>query len=146
MKEKLPQASLKFKASKIDRFVFQNPSNVHDYVRKMFDKDTLEYSESFVVVYLNRANETIAWTHLSSGGLNSCEVDSRKIFMNAILSGASGIVLAHNHPSGKLKASTEDISITSKIKQGCALFNIALIDHLIITSESYLSMADEGLI
>ena len=145
MESKLPLASLKFKPTKIKRFIVHNSGEAGGYIRQMFDKDTIEYNESFVALYLNRANETIAWSKISSGGISSCVVDVKIVLMNAILSGASAIILAHNHPSGTLRASAEDISITGKIREACKLIDMSLLDHFIITKNGYVSMADEGL-
>jgi DNA repair protein RadC len=145
MESKLPLASLKFKPTKIKRFIVHNSDEAGGYIRQMFDKDTIEYNESFVALYLNRANETIAWSKISSGGISSCVVDVKIVLMNAILSGASAIILAHNHPSGTLRASAEDISITGKVREACKLIDMSLLDHFIITKNGYVSMADEGL-
>jgi DNA repair protein RadC len=145
MESKLPLASLKFKPTKIKRFIVHNSDEAGGYIRQMFDKDTIEYNESFVALYLNRANETIAWSKISSGGISSCVVDVKIVLMNAILSGASAIILAHNHPSGTLRASAEDISITGKVREACKLIDMSLLDHFIITKSGYVSMADEGL-
>ena len=145
MESKLPLASLKFKPTKIKRFIVHNSDEAGGYIRQMFDKDTIEYNESFVALYLNRANETIAWSKISSGGISSCVVDVKIVLMNAILSGASAIILAHNHPSGTLRASAEDISITGKVREACKLLDMSLLDHFIITKNGYVSMADEGL-
>jgi len=63
----------------------------------------------------------------------------------AINSNASGIILAHNHPSGNLKASQDDLNITKKVKEAAKLFDINLLDHLIVTTDGYYSLSDEGL-
>ena len=73
-------------------------------------------------------------------------VDVRLIFAAAIKANAVGLILAHNHPSGNLKPSYIDIQLTKRVKEAGQLLDIQLLDHLILTSDGYLSMADEGLI
>ena len=80
------------------------------------------------------------------GGISGTVTDVRIIFQTAIKGNASGIILAHNHPSGNLSASEADTAITKKIKEAGKLLDITLLDHMIITEESYLSMADDNLI
>ena len=73
-------------------------------------------------------------------------MDPRLILKQALMDGASKIILAHNHPSGNLQPSEADKNITNKIKESAKLMDIALLDHLIITQQSYFSFADEGLL
>ena len=83
---------------------------------------------------------------LSSGGITGTVADPRNILQAAILSNATGIILCHNHPSGNLEPSSFDEAITSKIKEAAAYLDIRIMDHIILTSESFYSFADEGLI
>jgi DNA repair protein RadC len=82
---------------------------------------------------------------ISQGGLSGTVADPKVIFAAALKSCASGIVLAHNHPSGKLDPSREDIALTNKIKAGAELLDLKVLDHLIISKDSYYSFADEGM-
>ncbi|PZF72413.1 RadC family protein [Taibaiella soli] len=102
--------------------------------------------EMFYVLYLSQSNKVEKREAVSSGGRTSTVVDSRMILKNALLYNANRIVLAHNHPSGSLKPSQADISLTHKIKDAAALMDISLLDHLIIAHNNYFSMADEGII
>lgn len=102
--------------------------------------------EMFYVLYLSQSNKVERKEALSSGGRTSTVVDSRMILKNALLYNANRIVLAHNHPSGSLRPSQADISLTHKIKSAAALMDISLLDHLIVANNNYLSMADEGII
>jgi DNA repair protein RadC len=79
------------------------------------------------------------------GGISGTVTDVRMIMQTALKSNASAIILAHNHPSGNTEPSDADKKITSKIKEAGQLLEIAVLDHLILTSETYLSFADEGL-
>lgn len=103
-------------------------------------------NEEFWILILNRANKLISKEPVSKGGINATLVDARMIFKPAILQNASSIILAHNHPSGNLKPSEEDIKLTKKLKDAGKLFDINIIDHLIIAENNYFSFADEGLI
>ena len=103
-------------------------------------------TEEFWAIFLNQSNKVIHISQLTQGGINQSIVDIRIIFKNALDHFATGIIVAHNHPSGNLKPSSEDIHITKKIKEAGVLMNIQLLDHLIITQNSYLSFADENLL
>ncbi len=102
--------------------------------------------EEFWVLILNRANQVIKEENLSKGGISGTVVDIRLICKAAIENNASGIVIAHNHPSGQLTPSQQDKSITNKLKEALKTFEIPLLDHLIIGDQKYLSFADEGLL
>lgn len=103
-------------------------------------------TEEFWAVFLNQSNKVIHFAQLTQGGINQSIVDIRIVFKTALEHFATGIIISHNHPSGNLKPSTEDIDITKKIKEAGNLMNIQLLDHLIITQNSYLSFADEGIL
>lgn len=101
--------------------------------------------EEFRVLLLNRRHKVIGNEHISKGGISSTVTDIRMIMKAAIENLASAIILAHNHPSGTLKPSQQDIALTKKIKQMCDLLEINLLDHIIITDKSFFSLADEGM-
>lgn len=103
-------------------------------------------TEEFWAVFLNQSNKVLHTSQLTQGGINQSIVDVRILFKIALDHFSTGIIIAHNHPSGNLKPSKEDIDITHKIKEGGALLNIQLLDHLIVTQNSYLSFSDEGLL
>ena len=100
----------------------------------------------FVVIYLNRANRLLGSYQLSIGGITGTIADVRLILSVALKTLATGLILAHNHPSGNLKPSEADKQITNKIRQAAKLLDIELIDHIIISSEGYYSFMDEGVI
>lgn len=103
-------------------------------------------TEEFWALFLNQNNRVVHIAQLTQGGISQSLVDLRILFKIAMDHFATGIIVSHNHPSGNLKPSQEDINITKKIKDAGNLLNIQLLDHLIITQNSYLSFADEGLI
>jgi DNA repair protein RadC len=101
--------------------------------------------EEFWVLFLNRANFVIGKHFLSKGGMSGTVTDPKIIFKVALENNATYIVLAHNHPSGNLKPSEADISITKKLVGAGKLLDLLIYDHLIITDHGFLSMADENL-
>jgi len=101
--------------------------------------------EEFWILLLNRANQIIGQQRISQGGISGTVTDIRLILHAAVEKLASGIILAHNHPSGNLKPSDADLRITRKINDAAKLLDITLLDHLIISEQGYLSMADENL-
>ena len=99
--------------------------------------------EEFWVLFLKRNNELIKKEIISKGGVSGTVVDSKLIFKRALEETASGIILVHNHPSGNLTPSNDDIQLTKKIKNAGSSLDIMLIDHLIVTDEGFYSFVDE---
>jgi DNA repair protein RadC len=102
--------------------------------------------EAFWIILLNRANRVIKKYQVSKGGVTGTVADPKIIFKAALEELASGVILAHNHPSGNLTASQADIDLTKKLVAGGRLLEIQVLDHLIIAGQKYYSFADEGLI
>ncbi len=101
-------------------------------------------TEHFYLLTLNRANKVIKSNCISQGGFSSTVADPKLIFKCALEQNASSIILAHNHPSGTLKPSDEDLSLTRKIADAGDLLDLAVLDHIIIAGESYTSFMDNG--
>ena len=102
--------------------------------------------EEFWVLYLNNSNKVIYKSQLSKGGITGTVVDIRIVFKTAFEQNATSIILCHNHPSGTLVASDADKQITKKLKEAGKMLEINILDHLIVTSSSYMSFADEGIL
>jgi len=102
--------------------------------------------EEFWVLLMNRANRVIKKKRVSEGGVSGTVADPKIIFKLALEELASGIIVAHNHPSGNLQASQSDIDLTKKLKEAGKFLEILLLDHIIIANQKYLSFADEGMI
>ncbi|MGV8946806.1 MAG: JAB domain-containing protein [Lutibacter sp.] len=112
-----------------------------------WNTDTIGLNESFKVLLLNNSNKTKGVFQLSSGGITGTVVDIRILFAIILKSLSVGIILAHNHPSGKLKPSEADKQITNKIKEAAAFFDVKVLDHLIITPDgSFYSFSDNGIL
>ncbi|MDG1527744.1 MAG: DNA repair protein RadC [Polaribacter sp.] len=102
--------------------------------------------EEFWVLYLNNSNKVIAKKQLSKGGITATMVDVRLLFKKAVELAIVGIIVCHNHPSGKIKPSKSDELLTQKIKEAGQTLDIKLLDHLIITQKDYFSFADNGIL
>ncbi|MCU4156509.1 DNA repair protein RadC [Carboxylicivirga sp. A043] len=102
--------------------------------------------EEFWVLMLNRSNKVIAKNKVSQGGISGTVIDVRLILKSAIDHLASSIVLCHNHPSGNRQPSEADTKITKKMSEAGRIMDIPVLDHIIVTDDSYFSYADEGMI
>lgn len=126
-----------------DRAKIGSSKDAYHYIK--WRLEDLDYEE-FWIILLDRSNKVIGEYRISEGGVAGTVVDPKRIFKKALDVQASGLILIHNHPSGNLKPSQQDISITSKLKQGGLLLDIGIFDHLIIGHKSFFSFADEGLL
>ena len=120
--------------------------DAYEIIAENWDSDTIEFIEQFKILLMNNANKVLGIYQVSTGGTTATLVDPKLIYSAALKANASAIILCHNHPSGNLKPSTQDIQLTEKIKNGGKLLEIQVLDHLIVTSEGYLSFQDEGLL
>lgn len=102
--------------------------------------------EEFCLVGLNRRNQIIFKERISIGSMTATQVDIRKIIKTALDTRSLSIILGHNHPSGNLNPSDSDINLTRQIHDAAALFDIRLLDHIIISQDSFYSFMDEGII
>ena len=127
-----------------ERIKIAQSKDIRNYLLDIW-QDDIEYRESVYAVMLDRGNHVLGYLLVSKGGISGTIVDVRMILQAALLASASSILLAHNHPSGTLRASSPDISITTKLNDASKLLDICLLDHLIVTKDGYLSLADEGM-
>lgn len=102
--------------------------------------------EEFWILYLDNSNKVIQKKQVSIGGKTGTLVDPRVVFKSALEFGAVSIILAHNHPSGILRPSVSDKTVTKKMTQAGTILDIKLLDHIIVTEKNYFSFADEGMI
>jgi DNA repair protein RadC len=124
--------------------IVKSPASAVEILRKFWNKNSIIIRESAYAMFLNRANEVIAIYEVGKGGITGVVMDPELIASVAVKSFARGVIIAHNHPSGNLIPSPQDIEVTNKIKQGLKFLDIQLLDHFIITENSYYSFADEG--
>lgn len=115
-------------------------------LRKYAKNKQLDFKEFFWVITLNRASRVLGVSTLAKGSDTGVIISNKEVVQLAVLSNACSVIIAHNHPSGKLGFSKPDIRLTKTVQKCLKIFDIVLLDHLLITSEAYLSMADESLL
>lgn len=127
-------------------WIVSAPVDAVKYLRSVWDKDRLELIEEMLLVCLNSRLEVLGWVKVAQGGFAAAAVDPRIIFGVALQVAATRVLVAHNHPSGNTEASPEDRQVTERLKQAGRLLDIELVDHVILTRDSYLSFSDQGLL
>ncbi|WP_350292666.1 JAB domain-containing protein [uncultured Croceitalea sp.] len=149
MKNKVNEIQVRYK-EQIPACFWEQISSSKDAAELLFktwDKGTIGFQESFKILLLNNSNKVKGIYQISQGGITGTLVDIRILFAVILKSLTVGIILTHNHPSGKLQASQCDKQITDKIKEAAKVFDVKLLDHIIMTPNGkYYSFADEGLL
>jgi DNA repair protein RadC len=131
------------KQSSISKVQLTSSSQVYQYMRHHFQS---LLHEEFHILMLNRANDVIGTKQVSIGGFSGTVADGKVIFKSALERGAQAIILAHNHPSGQLKPSEADKSLTKKLVEFGKYIDLPILDHLIFTDNGYFSFSDHGII
>ncbi|MCM4158433.1 DNA repair protein [Antarcticibacterium flavum] len=149
MKNKVNEISIKyngnFKIAQAPKIT--SSMSAKELLFETWNKDQIGLQECFKVILLNNANKVKGIYEVSTGGITGTLVDLRIIFAVILKSLTTSVILAHNHPSGTLKPSEADKSLTQKIKSAGILLDVKILDHLIITPDGdYFSFADEGLL
>jgi DNA repair protein RadC len=146
MKNNLPEFKLSYKkkGSFSEMYPIKDPESAADMCRRCFNHYTIDWKEEAIVIALNRSNLVLGFFRISSGGVSGTVVDPKVVFQAALTSNACRLILAHNHPSGILKPSQGDRDITDKLVKGGKFLDIDIVDHIIITSEGYLSFQEQG--
>ncbi|MCC9063624.1 JAB domain-containing protein [Flavobacterium piscisymbiosum] len=127
-----------------ERLQIKSSKEACNLLQSTWDQGKIEYFEQFKILFLNHSLKVLGLYEMSSGGITGTIVDIRMIFSAALKANATNLMIAHNHPSGNTTPSEADKAITKKIKQAGEILDIKLLDHLIITSESYYSFTDNG--
>lgn len=144
--EKAIEYSLKAKRSKKFQQTKVNSQELAvNYIRQFYGDDILIY-ESFFILLTDRNANAIGYAKISQGGICGTIVDPRIILKYVIDTFASGVILAHNHPSGNTQPSESDIQVTERIKEVLKLINVDILDHLILTETSHFSFASEDML
>lgn len=141
---KIDQIHLKRKKSDFPKAKITDSKNAATYARQFYGDDLTMY-ESFFIILLNRGNITTGFVKISQGGVCGTVVDPVIVAKYVIQSLSKGVILVHNHPSGTLKPSSQDIKITTKIKSGLELFDCIVQDHIILTDKRYFSFRDNNI-
>ncbi|SDL70665.1 DNA repair protein RadC [Daejeonella rubra] len=134
----------KFKRSELP--IISEARDAYNVLLEHWDMKTINLIEHFYVLLLSRSNKLLGIYEVSKGGFAGTVVDPKIIFIAALKGCASTIILAHNHPSGNLKPSQSDISITKRLIEAGRILDLPVVDHLIVTEDGYLSFAEEGLL
>ena len=143
MEKSIPEIKLSYKKTKfMADSQISSPEASYNAMKDLFDGDTIELHESVIVLYLNQNLKPIGFLRHTSGGVSSCIVDKRLIISTALISNSTQIIVAHNHPSGRIIPSSEDKAFSEDLKKAAQFFDIRLVDSLIVTTESYYSMSE----
>jgi len=111
----------------------------------LWDLESIDITEDFNALFLDRANKVVGWAAISKGGCSATVVDTKIIFSHALLCNAHALIVFHNHPSGNTQPSTADIGITQKIVAAGKVLDISVLDHIILEPNgTYYSFADNG--
>ena len=134
----------KVKAS--ERPMIASSLDAYNILQMVWEDGKMDLLEQFKVLFLNRSNKVICIYNVSTGGITGTVADPKLIFTAALKVNAVALILSHNHPSGSVKPSKADEELTMKIKNAGCFLDMKVLDHIIITSETYFSFADEGLL
>lgn len=144
----MPEITLKYNPGNFPSIEIGSSSDVAQLLRNhIFNEDTIGLSEELIFLYANRAGRTVGWHRHTSGHSSECLYDPKLVFATALVLGAHGIIMAHNHPSGRLVASEADRRTTEKLIAAGKILQLKILDHIILAPQGqYLSMADEGIL
>ncbi len=139
------EAKISYKATGIPYQQLHSSADVYKFLMSIWDDDTLDYIESFCVLGLSRGNKVTSFKFISHGGVTGTVADPKLVFQFGLLTNATALILSHNHPSGNLRPSEQDLRLTRKMKEIGTHLDMPIIDHMIVTRQSgYYSFADEG--
>lgn len=128
------------------RLRIEDTRQAYEVLRTFYPDETIECKEFVKVLLMNTSAEVLGCVQVAEGGLKQAYVDIRNVLQAALLSNASGIILAHNHPSGRAWPSKEDMELTHHLSQLCAMMNVELLDHIILGVYQYYSFSDTGML
>ena len=143
---KVGEVKLSYKPKFKNQQKVTSSEDAYRYMLSTYKEGTICYKEYFKVLFLNQANQILGYTLISEGGLTETTADVRLIFQAALLTNSVALILAHNHPSGNLKPSPEDIRLTKQVREASNFMRIKILDHIIISDTEYYSFADEGML
>lgn len=145
MPEGLFELRVSYHRKSVSGMKFTNSETVVEYARKeIYPNGTIQYVEQFYVLLLDRKNQLFAYKQISNGGVSATFTDPKLIFQTALLCHATQLILVHNHPSGNIEPSKNDIQLTKRLKTLGDLLDLLILDHIIIAQDNYYSFADEG--
>lgn len=143
MKKKAVECCITAKKQDFEVVKIKSSTDAVEFARKFYHEDIIIYESAFIIL-INRANNVTGYAKISQGGICGTIVDVRLVAKYAIECLAEGVIFVHNHPSGNTRPSMEDKKLSAKLKDALRLFDVKLIDSIIIAENDYCSMIDEG--
>ena len=140
------EVELTYKSTSKARSKIYSSEDAYKVLLPTYKEGTICYKEYFKVLFLNQSNQVLGYTLISEGGITDTTVDVRVILQAALLTNSVAIILAHNHPSGNLKPSRQDMDITKQVRDAAQFMRIKILDHIILSDTEYYSFADEGML
>ena len=140
------EMKISYRTTSVAKRKITRSMDINDFLMEVWDPELLEYQEQMCLIALSRTNYILGYEFIASGGTAGVFVDAKMIFQAVLLCNASSFVLAHNHPSGNLQPSEQDKRLTERMKRIAKDLDIPLLDHVIVTKESYMSFADQGIL
>ena len=144
-KKKAVEYSLKAEKKEFPIAKIYSAEDAVNFARQFYHDDISIYESSFILL-MNQANNVTGYAKISQGGICTTIVYVRLVAKYAIDALAPAVIFLHNHPSGNTNPSNEDVRLTAKIRDGLKMLDVKLLDSIVITEDSYLSMSNEGLI
>lgn len=140
----IQEISVSYSTGNTDKLKITSSQDSYKLFLSCWSMNTIELQEEFKVLLLNRNNQVLGIYPLSKGGVSGTVVDAKLLYSVALKCNASSVVISHNHPSGNLKPSENDIKLTRKLKEAGNYLDIVLLDHIILSKNGYYSFVDEA--
>ena len=134
------EVNVNYRTTTDKRFKIRDAGDIAEFVRSVMTDNSREHC---IALYLDASHHIASYSIISIGGANSAFLAPREVFQRAVLIGAISVVLAHNHPSGTLDPSHQDREITSRLRRAGEIIGIAILDHVIVTDNAFLSLREE---
>ena len=143
---KVAEIEISYKGNRMhsQKPVIRTSKDAYHLFLDTWDSNKLELQEHFRIMLLDRDNSVLGVSTMATGSMTACIVDVKMVFATAILAKATGLIVAHNHPSGKKEFSVPDKEMTEKIVTAGKILELPVLDHILVTNEGYVSMADIG--
>ena len=142
----LSELKLRYQSSKRlkkSSYKILGKDDAHELVSALFDADSMELREEFILVFLDASKHSFGWCRFAIGSKTSVQIDIAQIVSMALLANAHSVLIAHNHPSGNLMPSMADKHLTKAVLNALHFHGIELLDHLILTRNGYTSLREE---
>ena len=140
------EVSVQFKTLNTERIKVDNPDRVAEFISKRIGNQSCE---NFILLCISNKNEVVSWSMISIGTITEAIVHPREVFIPAVMTKASGVIVAHNHPSGSNLPSKQDIETTKRLEEAGKIMGIPLVDHIIVgfnNNGDFYSMKENGYI